>query len=112
MGPYGYSGGYCITSPRSDPSDSLELLPAVRDRSQVARAAWLLTRFDAPSPRWKAVLATARALRQVAAQIVEKNWALILAIASELERQKELDREGILAILDRLRATVADAPLL
>jgi hypothetical protein len=91
----GFSGGHVVYS--RTPADGPVRPPAEThgDHSQAARAAWLLTPFDAPRPRWRHVLGTARALRLQAFQIVEQNWLFIAALACELQRTREMDRAAI-----------------
>jgi hypothetical protein len=89
-----FSAGHVIYSRSAD--TTIERPAQIqRDHSQAARAAWLLTPFDAPRPRWRHVLRTVRALRSEASQIIEQNWLFIAALACELQRTREMDRAAI-----------------
>jgi hypothetical protein len=50
-------------------------------------------------------------LRQAAETIVDENWRLILSLASELERRKDMERSEIEHFTKRVRATVADTKI-
>ena len=84
-----------------------DLAPMTLDSTQAAKAAWLLTPFDAPAAL-ETGAATVRQLRDAAEQLVDANWDRILALASELARRKEMDRADIEPYLVRVRA--AEAP--
>lgn len=92
--PQYFEGGHCTSSRNPDPLPS-QSRPPVRDRSSLARWAWLLTPFGAPGPRWKRVRETVRMLQRQATAIVETHWIRIMALACELERRKVLGRPEI-----------------
>ncbi|MGI9073360.1 MAG: hypothetical protein ACR2JB_19090 [Bryobacteraceae bacterium] len=74
------------------------------DRTTIARFAYLLTSSDEP-PMWKSILATVRALRREAAEILDRNWLSVMDVASSLERWKELDYSQIAKLLRSVTIT-------
>jgi hypothetical protein len=76
------------------------------DHSVVAGAALLLTSPEPGVPCWKAVLKTVRLARRIAAQILEQNWDIVLLLASELERQKQMDSAAITSFLEKFRRPI------
>jgi hypothetical protein len=51
-------------------------------------------------------------LRQAAEKILDAHWRLILSLASELERRKDMGRSEIEHFTERVRATAADTRFL
>jgi len=54
---------------------------------------------------WKSILATVRALRREAAEILDRNWLSVMDVASSLERWKELDYSQIAKLLRSVTIT-------
>jgi len=109
-----FSGGHCLHSTKPEIDDRApEESALVSDHARVALAALALTLTHCPkdTPRWIAARTIIRLLRQVTLGIVERHWLLIMALASELERSKEMDRVVVERYTKRVSAACVDVPL-
>jgi hypothetical protein len=110
-----FLGGHCLHSTKSDIDDSAEEEPVlIRDQSQVALAALALTLLHCPkdTPRWIAARRIIRLLKDATVALIERYWPLIIALALELERSKEMDRVAVERYTNRVPAAWMDFPLL
>jgi ATP-dependent Zn protease len=104
--PHGLMTGHIVWSKSPAPCSQQAIKEKIEnDYSSAARLASLFAPFDI-CPRWKAILAVVRTIRQRAEQIVEENWVEVLAVAGALEKHKRLDRSQIeaLAVSTRIGA--------
>ena len=107
--------GHCLYSRdadfRRDPNETKTV--STRDRTEAARYAWLLTSWPPDPPYWKAVLGTVRMLRATAAQILDRNWVFVIALADALQQRRALSREELAEIRCRImpRLSQPDQPI-
>jgi len=91
-----HSGGFCSAAASEDAEESQPTKTVTRDSTQIVALAWLMTPCEGNSrPSWKALRRTVRQFRQTAESIIGQHWLMILALASELERKKTMNRAEI-----------------
>ena len=108
-----FSGGHCLHSSKPDIEDCVPEEPVlINDSSRVALAALALTLTHCPeeTPRWIAARRMISLLRQSTLALVERHWFLIMALASELERSKEMDKVAVEPYTNRVQAVCVDIP--
>lgn len=108
-------GGVCVRArPGVEvPPDRLREWLAVRAENDYRRATTLCTLLAGASG-WRAVLHVTRQLQRQAEALVDAHWLHVTALAAELERRGEMNRQEIEGFLPRTTyaATTADKPAL
>src|SRR5690242_13016809 len=93
--PDGRTAGRVLWSRFPDAGDLPEEPEVEHDLARASRIASLLVADLEVTPRWKAILAELRKIRQSADELIAQNWIDVLAVADALERHKQLDSSEI-----------------